>query len=48
MCIRDRYLALYRQVFGEEAVALIQRNPGLYCQTPEQERCALDNCRQKG
>lgn len=44
----ERYLALYRQVFGEEAVALIQRNPGLYCQTPEQERCALDNCRQKG
>lgn len=44
----ERYLALYRQVFGEEAVALIQRNPGLYCQTPEQERCVLDNCRQKG
>lgn len=44
----ERYLALYRQVFGEEVAALIRRNPGLYCQTAEQERRALDNCSQKG
>ena len=44
----ERYMDLYRQVFGWGTAHMIRRNPGEYAWTQEEEMRALDNCRQKG